>query len=114
MLAFASKPVAAKIINIDPEKYVFMGWILSDDEFARESVTGRVFSRRFNDYFNRGADAKYFGHALCIMPFETFTSLNPTTPIGMTSGLMISLSFQLKKWEFVSQKVDEWIEVNPT
>lgn len=91
-----------------------MTWILNDSEFARESVTGRVFSRRFNDYFNRGADAKYFGYALCIMPFETFTSLNPTTPIGMTTGLMISLSFQLKKWEFVSQKVDEWIEVNPT
>jgi hypothetical protein len=91
-----------------------MAFILSDENFAREKVTGRLIKgAEFNKYFNT-PNSKYHGHALCILPFETFTSLNPTTPIGMTTGIMVSLSFQLKKWEYQSQKVEEWIEVNPS
>ncbi len=90
-----------------------MTFILSDSRFDRDPVNGRPFDEYFRSYFD-GPNAKYFGHALCLTPFETYTSLNPTTPSGMTTGLMVSLSFQLKKWEFTSQKAEEMIEVNPT
>jgi len=90
-----------------------MAFILRDELFERDPVSGNLHDPTIGKYFDN-PNAKYYGHAICLVPFETFTSLNPTTPVGMTTGLMISLSFQLKKWEFASYKVDEWIEVNPT
>lgn len=90
-----------------------MPWILSDKNFVREKVTGNLITGVLDDYFTT-PKGKYYGYAMCHVPYETFTSLNPTTPVGMTQGLMVSLSFQLKKWEFSNKKIDESIEVNPT
>ncbi|MBI2972020.1 MAG: hypothetical protein HYY37_06370 [Candidatus Aenigmarchaeota archaeon] len=68
--------------------------------------------KKIEEYF--GPDGKYLGHAVCAAPFEMYTEINPTTPPGGTTGMLIGLMFQLRKWEFRNvERIDEWIEVNP-
>src|SRR3989344_5881343 len=76
----------------------------------RATVNGKGFD---SEYF--GPQGKYLGHAVCAMPFEMFTKINPTTPPGMTSGIWMSLLLQLRKWEYNGvKKISETIEVTPT
>ena len=91
-----------------------MPFILRDDVFKRESVTGDLVNgEEFNKYLNN-PHGKYYGNAICFTPFEAFTSLNPTTEVGMTAGIMVALALQLKKWEYQAHKIEEFIEVNPS
>ncbi|MBI4019351.1 MAG: hypothetical protein HY364_03790 [Candidatus Aenigmarchaeota archaeon] len=94
-------------------------FILDDKMFTtRNPITGvpnaRVNDKGFDsEYF--GPHGKYLGHAVCSMPFEMFTKINPTTPPGMTSGIWMSLLLQLRKWEYNGvKKISETIEVTPT
>ncbi|HLD83636.1 MAG TPA: hypothetical protein VI979_02165 [archaeon] len=73
------------------------------------TVNGKSFD---NEYF--GPQGKFLGHAVCSMPFEMFTKINPTTPPGMTAGIWMGLLIQLGKWEYNGvKKIEETIEVTP-
>ena len=92
-------------------------YILDDSNFERDPLTGAPVDSKRTAWFvgpPEGDQGKWLGHAMAIAPFEAHTSINITTPPGMTTGIMISLLFQLGKWEYLKRvKVDEWIEVNP-
>ncbi len=53
------------------------------------------------------------GKCVVLGPFEGHTKLDLTAAPGVTSGVYYSMVFQLGKWEFKVQKVDEAIEVSP-
>lgn len=89
-------------------------YLLDDSNFERED-TGEVRDPRVETWF-APSDGRYLGDAVMSFPREAeIGSLNPTTPPGGTTGIYISLMFQLGKWEWLGRmKVDEWIEVSPT
>ena len=94
--------------------YILMeGWILDDSNFARDPITGDVSSDDFEKFF--GPTGKYLGHAVCSQPYDQYTRINPTMPMGSVSGIWLSLNFQLKKWEYLGvYKAKEILEVTPT
>src|SRR3989338_395082 len=53
------------------------------------------------------------GEAVCCMPENQNTFLNPSTNIGGCSGLYYSLVFQLPKWGYSLRKLNEWMDVSP-
>lgn len=55
----------------------------------------------------------WLGHAVLGMPLEAHAVLDFTAQPGSTMGVMYSLLFQLRKWEYFVQKADDWIEVSP-
>ncbi len=87
-----------------PEKKKF---ILEDSNFARDRITSEIKSTAVKDF------KKQIGHVMILPPFEAYMRLDATGPPGFTSGMLYSLSFQVRKWEYNIVKADEWIEVNP-
>ena len=87
-----------------PEKKKF---ILEDSNFARDRITSEIKSNAVKDF------KKQIGHVMILPPFEAYVRLDATGPPGFTSGMLYSLSFQVRKWEYNIVKADEWIEVNP-
>ncbi len=83
------------------------GFVLEDFNFARDRVTSEIKEEKINDF------RKKIGHVMILPPFEAYIRLDATGPPGFTSGILFSLSFQLRKWEYNVVKADEWIEVNP-
>ncbi len=53
------------------------------------------------------------GHAECAKPENQDRLINFTGPLGSTSGIFYSLMFQLRKWMYIVQKANEWIEISP-
>lgn len=82
-------------------------YILEDSNFARDRITSEIKEEKIKDF------KKQIGHVLILPPFEAYTRLDATGPPGFTSGMLYSLSFQVRKWEYNIVKADEWIEVNP-
>ncbi|MBI2232311.1 MAG: hypothetical protein HYU56_00150 [Candidatus Aenigmarchaeota archaeon] len=87
-----------------PEKKKF---ILEDSNFARDRITSEIKEGKIRDF------KKQIGHVMILPPFEAYIRLDATGPPGFTSGMLYSLSFQVRKWEYNIVKADEWIEVNP-
>src|SRR3989338_2874046 len=87
-----------------PEKKKF---ILEDSNFARDRITSEIKEGKIRDF------KKQIGHVMILPPFEAYVRLDATGPPGFTSGMLYSLSFQVRKWEYNIVKADEWIEVNP-
>lgn len=83
-------------------------FILHSSNFARDPVTSEIKNREIRELRN-----KWLGHCLVLPPFEAYMKLNPTGPPGFTSGMLLSLFFQLGKWEYGRVKFDEAVEVNP-
>ncbi len=95
----------------DQEEGVVNPYILADDNFERHWNTGWCVDRRAERW--TGPGGKWLGHALFAAPREGQTSLNPTGPPGSLSGVYYSLLYQVRKWEFKTEKADEWVEVSP-
>ncbi len=55
----------------------------------------------------------WLGNAVLGMPLEAHANINFTGQPGSIMGVMYSLLFQLRKWEYFVQKADDWIEVSP-
>ncbi|MFH1420480.1 MAG: hypothetical protein ABIG30_00770 [Candidatus Aenigmatarchaeota archaeon] len=56
---------------------------------------------------------KTLGHSNIVCPYELKTTINPTTPPGGCSSIWYSLMFWFSKQEWLTAKVDEWMEVSP-
>ncbi len=87
-------------------------YLLSDSNFVR-NLAGECLDPRAETWTGP-SDGRYLGHALFAGPREAQTSIDYTTPPGVTYNLYYSLCFQLGKWEYVVQRADEWIEVSPS
>ncbi|MBI2076111.1 MAG: hypothetical protein HYT72_02595 [Candidatus Aenigmarchaeota archaeon] len=98
--------------KVDDESGAVVPYLLDDANFERR-VDGEFKDRRIENWCSKGG--KYLGHAIINGPREAQVSMNPTTPPGGTDAILISLVFQLGKWEWLGRvKFDEWIEVSPT
>lgn len=91
-------------------------YLLDDENFLpRDQFNpskGPPDADRLERYF--GPNGDYLGHAVLAIPWEAYTQVNPTTPPGGGTAMLIGLMFQLRKWEYNTiQRADEWIEVNP-
>ena len=95
----------------DEEEGVVNPYILADENFERHWTTGEMVDRRTESW--TGPGGKWLGHALFAGPREGWTQINPTGPPGSLSDIFYSLIFQVRKWEFKTEKADEWIEVSP-
>lgn len=84
-----------------------MPYLLDDHNFARDRVTSEVKNREIRDLKGK------IGHVMVLPPFEGYVRLDATGPPGFASGMLYSLSFQARKWEYNVVKADESIEVNP-
>jgi hypothetical protein len=72
---------------------------------------------------NNSMNVPTLGKFICIGPTEApgveqfqnrYSNLNFTGPPGTASNLYFRLVYQLLKWGWWTEKVDEWIEVSPT
>ncbi len=95
----------------DEQEGVVTPYLLADENFERNWNTGELVDRRAEKW--TGPNGKWLGHALFNGPREAQTSLNPTGPPGSLSAIYYSLMFQVRKWEFLTEKADEWVEVSP-
>lgn len=85
-------------------------WILED--LSRQPLRGSIKNEDVAEKLAR-ANAPWLGHAVVAGPFEAHVALDFTGSPGAVSGVYYSLCFQLRKWEYMVQKADEWIEVSP-
>jgi hypothetical protein len=93
-------------------EYIFDDEVFTSRDKVTGTPTGKVNGESFETFF--GPRGKYLGHAICSQPFEMYTSLNPTTPPGVTAGVWTGLMFQLGKWEYNGVKrISESIDVTP-
>lgn len=76
------------------------------EDFGRDNITG---TSKVNFVKELPLD-----RAWCLTPFEAHVRINFTGPVGGCSGIYYSLVFQLGKWEYMVQKVDEFLEVSPS
>lgn len=104
--------VFIRILKQKPEIPVKPGFILENSRFARNKRTGEVLDKTINGWCTRH-ELGLSGHSIVSLPRETTIALDFTSPPGGCSGLYYSLCFQLRKWEYHVQKLDEWVEVSP-
>ena len=53
------------------------------------------------------------GEGINAQPFESVKYLDLEFPMGVGSGVVISLMFQLGKWNYEREKIDSFVEVTP-
>lgn len=109
-LIFLALIVAILIFTTSKKEKDKYGYLLDDPNFNR-NLAGECVDDRVEKW--TAQDGRYLGHALFACPREAQTSMNPTMPPGGTSMMALRMCFQLRKWEYQIQKVDEWIEVSP-
>lgn len=86
-------------------------WIFDNDQLARHPLRGNLKNQDIADLTLAGKP--WLGHVVIAGPFEAHVALDFTGPPGSVSGIYYSLCFQLAKWEYQVQKIDEWVEVSP-
>ena len=82
------------------------------EDFERDILTGEIR----NEVLQKMATmprSRTLGRWVVGLPFEAHTRVNLTGPPGAVMGTYFSLVFQLRKWEYMVQRADEWIEVSP-